>query len=456
MRVLRALAATLVASLAATPALVSAAEPVEFPAVLVGHALLAADASVMPPADAPADLMVAGKFTGPGAKRVDEIGTLPGVTFLAHKDFPRKTGYSLPMKGQSVQGFSGVRSLGGGEFVVLSDNGFGSRLNSSDSALMFHRLKIDFASGKIERTATTFLTDPMKKVPFRIANEATKERYLTGADLDIESIQPVGDRYWFGEELGPFLVETDKDGRVLAVFETLVDGKPVRSPDHPSLQPPASPIAKPQNNLGRSKGFEGMAQSKDGKFLYALLEGPIWVDGAPEKVDGKEALRIVEFSLDKRAWTGRSWKYALDMDGNAIGDFNMIDASTGLILERDNNEGDPEKACPADKPALDCFTAPAKLKRVWKVELADNGIARKIGFLDLMNIRDPKKLARQGGKDGKLTFPFVTIENVDVVDATHIVVGNDNNFPYSAGRALDRNDDNEFVLLSVPELLQAK
>ena len=444
------------ALLAGTSLAVSAAEPVKYPAVLAGHAILAADASVMPPADAPDDLKVAGKFTGPGFLRVDQIGALKGTTSLAHKDFPRFTGHSMPMNGQSVQGFSGIRSLGGGEFVVLTDNGFGSKANSPDAALMFHRLKIDFATGKVERTATTFLTDPMKKVPFRIMNEATKERYLTGADFDIESIQPIGDRFWFGEELGPFLVETDKDGRVLAVFDTVIDGKPVRSPDNPSLQPPASPVAKPQNNLGRSKGFEGMAQSKDGKFLYALLEGPIWVDGQPEKVDGKEALRIAEFSIEKRAWTGRSWKYALDLDGNAIGDFNMIDETTGLILERDNGEGDPDKACPADKPAADCFVAPAKLKRVWKVELTADGVARKIGFLDLMDIQDPKKLARQGGKDGRLTFPFVTIENVDVVDATHIVVGNDNNFPYSAGRAVDRNDDNEFVLLEVGDFLKAK
>ncbi len=447
-------AAALFAATALSP--VIAAEPVEFPAVLDGHAILPADATVMPPADAPDDLKVTGKFTGAGFARVDEIGALKGTTSLAHKDFPRFTGYSLPIAGQSVQGFSGIRSLGGGEYLVLTDNGFGSKANSPDAALMFHRLKIDFATGKVERLATTFLTDPMKKVPFRIQNEATKERYLTGADFDIESIQPIGDRYWFGEELGPYLVETDQTGRVLAVFDTVVDGKPIRSPDNPALQAPATPVAKPQNNLGRSRGFEGMAQSKDGKFLYALLEGPIWTDGKPEIVDGHEVLRIAEFSVEKRAWTGRSWKYLLDQNGNSIGDFNMIDASTGLVLERDQNEGDPEKACPADKPAADCFVAPAKLKRVWKIELAADGMARKIGFLDLMNIRDPKHLARQGGKDGKLSFPFVTIENVDVVDPTHIIVGNDNNFPYSAGRAVDRNDDDEFVLLSVPELLAAK
>jgi hypothetical protein len=42
------------------------------------------------------------------------------------------------------------------------------------------------------------------------------------------------------------------------------------------------------------------------------------------------------------------------------------------------------------------------------------------------------------------------------VDDTHIVVANDNNFPYSAGRALDRADDNEFVLIEAGEFLKAR
>ena len=52
-----------------------------------------------------------------------------------------------------------------------------------------------------------------------------------------------------------------------------------------------------------------------------------------------------------------------------------------------------------------------------------------------MKIQDPNKLARKPLNDGVLTFPFFTIENVDVVDTNHIIVGNDNNFrfPPAAG-----------------------
>jgi hypothetical protein len=42
------------------------------------------------------------------------------------------------------------------------------------------------------------------------------------------------------------------------------------------------------------------------------------------------------------------------------------------------------------------------------------------------------------------------------VDADHIVVANDNNLPFSSGRRIGANDDNEFALLRVPELLRAK
>ena len=84
------------------------------------------------------------------------------------------------------------------------------------------------------------------------------------------------------------------------------------------------------------------------------------------------------------------------------------------------------------------------------------GFVRKIGYIDLLAIKDPEGKARTGAKDGVFTFPFVTIENVDVVDAEHIIVANDNNLPFSSGRQIGKNDDNEFILLRVPELLRAR
>ena len=45
---------------------------------------------------------------------------------------------------------------------------------------------------------------------------------------------------------------------------------------------------------------------------------------------------------------------------------------------------------------------------------------------------------------------------MSVVDSRHIVVVNDNNFPYSSGREIGKPDDNELTLLDVSALINAK
>ncbi|MBX9944980.1 MAG: esterase-like activity of phytase family protein [Reyranella sp.] len=431
----------------------------KYPATLEGHAILPAMTVIPAPADAPQELQISGRYAAPGNQRVDTPESVPATSALSDRAAPRPTGASFPLKGQPVQGMSGIRNLRDGTFLTLSDNGFGSKANSPDALLMFHVVKPDWKNGGVERVSTMFLSDPDRKVPFRIVNENTPRRYLTGGDFDPESIQPVGDALWFGDEFGPFLIKTDRTGKVLQVFETMVDGKVVRSPDHPSVAMPAVPGAV-KFEVRRSKGFEGMAASPDGRFLYPLLEGPLLTaSGEPEAKDGRRFLRILEFDVEKGQYTGKSFKYALEAPANSIGDFNLIDASSGLIIERDDTEGDSAQACLEGAPKPDCFNVPAKFKRIYKIDMGQadaDGFVKKVGYIDLMDIDDPQKLARQGGKDGKLTFPFFTIENVDIIDGDRIVVGNDNNLPFSSGRALGKVDDNELILLKVTDLLRAK
>ena len=435
--------------LAATPAFADA----EFPATLAGHAILPADTFIAPPADAPADLQISGKFTG--AARTDAIGTVMGLSA------GRPTGLSVPFRGQPVQGHSGIRRMADGTYWVLTDNGFGNKRNSPDAMLFLSHYRFDFEKGTIERIATVFLSDPDKKVPFRIANEGTERRYLTGADFDPESFQIINGKIWIGEEFGPFLIRADMTGKIEAIFETQVDGQVARSPDHPAVTTPNAPGGAVDFRVRRSKGFEGMAASPDGRFLYPLLEGALWdpATRALEQVNGREYLRILEFDVQAGRYTGRHWKYVLDDNGLSIGDFNMIDATTGLIIERDDNEGVPERACPAGQRAENCFHALPRIKRVWKIEMTDanaGNAVRKIGFIDLLKIRDPNNRSRVPLSGGHFQMPFFTIENVEVVDDDHIVVGNDNNLPFSSSRDPNKADGNEMVLLRVPEFLRAR
>ncbi|MBL6080272.1 esterase-like activity of phytase family protein [Belnapia sp. T18] len=440
------------ALLLAGPAL---AQP-RFEANLAGHAVLPAFTMALPPADAPRDALISGKFTGPGNTRTDQPGSIAGTTGPVPAGRP--TGISLPFIGQPIQGLSGIKPAAGhpGAYWVLSDNGFGNKRNSPDAMLMLHRIRPDWRAGQVTVEQTIFLSDPDRRVPFRIAYEGTERRYLTGGDFDIESIQPTGDGFWLGDEFGPFLVKVDLEGCVQQVVETVIDGRPIRSPDNPALQVPATAFESQ-----RSGGFEGMAQSPDGSRLYALLEKPLLTNGQPEG----RFLRIAEFDTARSAWTGRVLRYRIEEGTTAIGDFNMIDDRRALIIERDDGEGDPSLACAAGANPPGCFATPARLKRIYILDLGEvdeQGFVKKLGYIDLMAIRDPEGVARTQGDRGpneprdRFTFPFFTIENVAVVDGEHIIVGNDNNLPFSAGRHLTRADDNEMILLRVPELLRAR
>ncbi|WP_206109954.1 esterase-like activity of phytase family protein [Peteryoungia ipomoeae] len=451
---MRLISSSLILSLLSTGA--ALADDKQFAAKLVSHAILPANTIIAAPADAPQHLKTSGKFTTADRKRAEGLKVVPG------KDGLRETGLSMPFDGQAMQGFSGIKAMGDGTYWSLSDNGFGSKSNSSDSMLMLHHIKFDWDGGKVEPIETVFLSDPDKKAPFPIVMEGSEQRYLTGADFDVESIQPVADGFWVGEEFGPYLLKFTKEGKLTDVIATKSGEVDVKSPDNPTLVVPANPTAKmPAFNLKRSGGYEGLAMSKDGSKLYALLEGPLYLeDGSVEKAETLTALRIIELDTASKSWTGKTWLYPLSEGGEAIGDFNMIDETTALVIERDNGAGVADKACADPKaPAADCFAVPAKHKRIYKIEMTDEmagKAVRKIGYIDLMKIEDPDNKKRQGGDEGFYDMPFVTIENVDVVDATHIVVGNDNNLPFSAGRALDKADDNEFVLLEVGDFLAAK
>jgi hypothetical protein len=438
----------------------SAVAQQEVRGVLAGHAALAFDSTVQAPADAGPLFATAGKFSDGNRQRNETLGAIQASTFVGDPKMPRASGGALPIRGQSVQGISALVSLGGDEFLAMSDNGFGSKLNSADALLMVHRVRMDWASGRAARLDTVFLRDPDKKVPFLIQNEATAERYLTGVDFDIESMQRIGDEWWFGDEFGPYLLRTDTRGRVLSVIETVVEGKAYRGPDHylkgrlPNLPGVES------FEVRRSGGFEPMAQSPDGTRLYPMFEWPL-VDPetrALEQHQGRNFTRILEFDRVRQVYTGRQWKYRFEENGNVASDMQLLDARTGLVIERDDASEGLAPACPG-AARTDCFTHPARFKRIYKIDLAQqdaDGFVRKIAYIDLRRLDNPNRLARIGPNEAEFGMPHLGPEALAIVDGQHIVVANDNNFPYSSGRKIGQPDDNEFVRIDIRALLDAR
>jgi hypothetical protein len=390
-------------------------------------------------------------------------------------------GNSLPLiDKQPVQGFSGV--LHGpvpGTYYVMSDNGFGTKPNSADTLLRLYAVHPHFKTwngGRVIGTGTVnptnfhsgrrlaafseasfiSLHDPDHKLGFSLVADqllypnnigATiavdtsiqTQRLLTGADLDIESIRR--DRkgtLWFGEEFGPFLVQTNMHGKVLraevrtpniAPTGSTASGDEVRSPQNPYLgtQTP---------NLGGSRGFEGMAINPTGNKLYTLLEGTVVGDDAINSTVGKN-LRINEFDIKSARYTDKNWVYVLEAAGTNIGDMTAINDHQFLVIER--NGATATNGTPFKKIFL------ADIKGI-----ANGGIVKKTELVDLMNIDDPHDL--NGDSYTQFSFPFVTIENVLILDRKTLLVINDNNYPGTGGRDLN-SDNTEFLKIHLDQAL---
>jgi hypothetical protein len=347
-----------------------------------------------------------------------------------------------PYPGQPVQGFSGVHRNRDGSYLVLSDNGFGNKVNSPDFELRVHRIRPDFATGQTQLVDGGFgLSDPEGHIPWTTWRDGgctaeaslpagytcpAPDRLLTGWDFDVESMQIADDgSFWFGDEFGPFLLHTDDRGRLL---EPPIPTPGIKSPQNPTLTPGETP------NLAQSKGFEGMAMSVDGRTLYPLLEGPV-----TEDVEAGLAadLRILEVRLGRRGprYTGGLWRYRLEHPSNAIGDFIAVNDHQFLVIERDGGTGPT-----------------ARFKAVFLVDLSDqdgDGYVDKDLLVNLMAIPDPQDV---GGLGAFFTFPFITIEDVEIVDRSTIAVLNDNNFPAGGGRS-PAPDENELILIRLDRSL---
>jgi len=390
-------AATSLAACASTPA----PEPVKEP-TLVGRALLPADAY--------------------------QPGPPAGAAVTADN------GVTVPFPSQPLPGFSAVLDAGGGEFWAMPDNGFGTKANSGDFLLRIYRVRPDFktakgGSGMIEVLRFVQLSDPDGKVPFALTRA---DRLLTGSDFDIESVRLVNGEFWFGDEFGPFLLHTDATGKLL---EAPISLQGVQSPQNPSLSGPDA------WTIGQSRGFEGMALSRDGQWLYPFNEGAL-------RTDPDRRRRILnQFDLATRRFTDKTWNYRVDAEfpNAVIGDFTALDDERFVLIERDDDQGEQ-----------------ARQKKIYLVDLRRvdaEGFLEKQLVVDLLKIRDPDGVslpARPGefGVGDPFSFPLTSVESLEVLDGERLLVASDNNYPGNDGRwiARDRPDDTEMLIVRVPPL----
>ncbi|HWV50065.1 MAG TPA: esterase-like activity of phytase family protein [Microbacterium sp.] len=332
-----------------------------------------------------------------------------------------------PWDGQVIPGFSAVIDNGDGTFWAQPDNGFGSKGNSADFLLRSYLVRPDWqtadgGSGEIAIERFISYNDRDGILDFPIVNDGTSDRLLTGADFDIESVVRAKDgTFWVGEEFGPFLLHFDAEGTLLEKPFPL-DG--VASPQNPYLGGAAP-------TLPTSRGFEALAGSVNGRYLYPIVEGAYI---------GETDLRrreIHEFDTKKGAYTGRTWNYQTDQEPNVIGDAFTVKNDVLLVVERDDFEGDQ-----------------AVTKRIYEVNLKKTdaaGYVEKTLVLDALRISNPDALSSGNGYGtGEVwSLPVQSLETVVQLKNGDLLIANDNNYPGNDARVTGTPDDTEFAVIDL-------
>jgi hypothetical protein len=329
---------------------------------------------------------------------------------------------------QPVQGVSSIKPGGtAGAWWALSDNGFGGRWNSADYRLCIYLFDVRprTEAGTDSRTAlqaVVELSDPAKFFPWRLADENTPERLLTGADADPESLVIMPDEsFWIGEEFGPWLLHFSVDGELLAPPVELPDH--VRSADHPLVLANADTA-----RLAHSRGLEAMDLAADNKTLVSIVEGTVTGD-APKR------LRVQRYDTAAGKWLAPTLIYELDADTSSVAELSLIEANRFVVVERDDLQGDAARA-----------------KRVYSIDLdralPGKPLQKKL-VIDLLAIGNSRGLAVSTPAGAPFRFPYLTTESVQVLDRKHVVIVNDNNYPATGGRGANVKDATEWIWLEL-------
>jgi glycerophosphoryl diester phosphodiesterase len=329
---------------------------------------------------------------------------------------------------QPVQGVSSIKpGSTSGAWWALSDNGFGGKWNSSDYRLCIYLFDVRprTEAGTDSRNALQAiieLSDPAKFFPWRLADESSEERLLTGQDADPESLVTMPDEsFWIGDEFGPWLMHFSVDGELLAPPIELPDN--LRSVDHP-LAITRADIPR----LAHSRGLEAMDLAGDNQTLVSILEGT--VGGDPAKT-----LRVLRYDTAAGKWLTPTLIYELDADTSSLTDMSRIEGNRFVVIERDDSQGDAARA-----------------KRVYSIDL-DHAVPgkplQKKLVIDLLSIGNSRGLVVTNPAGAPFRFPYLTTESIQVLDRKHVVIVNDNNYPATGGRGANVKDATEWIWLEL-------
>lgn len=358
---------------------------------------------------------------------------------------PGANGYVLPtIDKQPVEGFSAVvEGRHDGEYLAMPDNGYGGYANSADFLIRAYYITPHFKTaaggdGSVAVDTKHFISfrDPKGLFPYPLLLKgANPKRLFTGADIDPESLQrgTHGD-LWMGDEFGPWLLHFSISG-VLLDPPFAVPG--IRSVNEQSIRGVTPPPATA--TLQNSRGFEAIAISTDGRYVYTALEGATEAD----KPVAPNRRHIFQFDTRREAFTGKQFEYKTQDPSYMVSDMAALDRTHLVLIERDGGKG-----------------ATALFRRAYVIDLGTTDAAGFVAarqVVDLAAIADPNLVSLPAIHAGDIGLgnPFqVTCESIEAIhplDGDRVLFGCDNNLP-NVGRNPALADDNEFIVVHVPGL----
>ena len=215
----------------------------------------------------------------------------------------------------------------------LSDRGPGGGSLHYETRVQRFKLDIDKTTGTISNfkiLQTVIFRDESGNPLDGIAPNPASQ---LGNSFDPEGlvIHPKTGHFFVSDEYGPSLYEFNRDGirvRVFTIPANLIPRDSVTGIANFAADPLSNPAGKRTN-----RGFEGLAISPDGAYVYAMLQSAMLDEGGS---DGK-CNRIVKFDTATGAAVAQ---YAYEMEGasqgRGISALLALNDTRFLVLERNN------------------------------------------------------------------------------------------------------------------------
>ncbi len=217
------------------------------------------------------------------------------------------------------------------QWYGLSDRGPGGGSLDYQTRVQRFGLKVDKKTGAISGfkiRETIIFKDEFGHPMNGLAPSPTN---VLGNAFDPEGfvIDPRNHHFYVSDEYGPSLYEFDKKGKRVRSFVTPANLIPRSTANMPNYANDTGNTAGKRTN----RGFEGLAISPDGAYVYAMLQSAMLDEGGSSGLCN----RIVKFSTGTGTATAQ---YAYQMEGSSqgrgISALWAVNDHEFLVLERNN------------------------------------------------------------------------------------------------------------------------